>query len=99
MSDLRMRGLTLRGRRVTALGIALAIVLLLLGAGTLLDAETPASRANRSPLVGRTTMICTTSTPQRGEPAGKTEVSAVAIREASDRSGLLTGSSAGREVV
>jgi len=60
MSDLRVRGLTLRGRRVTALGIALAIVLLLLGAGTLLGAETPASRANRSPLVGRTTMICTT---------------------------------------
>ncbi len=88
MSDLRMRGLTLRGRRVTALGIALAVVLLLLGAGTLLGAETPASRANRSPLVGRTTTICTTSTPQRGEPAGKTEVSAVSIREAPDRSGL-----------
>lgn len=92
MSDLRMRGLTLRVRRVTALGIALVVVLLLLGAGTLLGAETPASRANRTPLVGRTTMICTTSSPQRGEPAGKTEVSVVATREASDRSGLLTGS-------
>jgi Family of unknown function (DUF5719) len=91
MSDLRLGGLSRRGSRALTLGAALLGVLLLLGAGMLFGAETPVSNANRVPLVGRTTTIC----PAPGEPAGKTEVSAVAIREASDRPGLLTASPLG----
>lgn len=92
MSDLRLGKSTLTGRRALALGAALGGVLLLLGGGTLLRPEPPAVNGNRAPLVGRTTTICTTSPPPKGEPAGKTEVSAVAVREGSNRSGLLSGS-------
>jgi hypothetical protein len=92
MSDLRQRALTSPGRRAVALGAALAAVLLLVGAGIFFGQEAPASNANRTPLVGRTTTVCTTSVAQRGAPAEKTEVSAVAVREATDRSGSLTGS-------
>jgi hypothetical protein len=79
----------------------LVAVLLVLGGGTLLRAEAPASQATRNPLVGRTTMICTTSTAPSGETVGKTEteISAVAMREASDRSGMLSASTlAGKSV-
>jgi hypothetical protein len=92
MSNLRLRGLTLRGRRATALGAALVGVLLILGGGTLLSPAGSASHASGTPLVGRTTTICTTSAAPSGEPAGKTEVSAISIREAAGRAGLLTGS-------
>src|SRR3954466_14129790 len=94
MSDLRLRGLTLTARRGAALGAALVAVLLVLGGGTLLPAEAPPSQATRNPLVGRTTMICTTSSAPSGETVGKTEteISAVAMREASDRPGMLSGS-------
>jgi uncharacterized protein DUF5719 len=92
MSDLRLGKPTRPGRRALALSAALCGVLLLLGGGTLFRPEPPAFNGNRAPLVGRTTTICTTSAPRKGEPSGKTEVSAVAIREGSDRSGLLTGS-------
>ena len=92
MSDLRIRGLTLPRRRAVALGAALVGVLLILGGGTLLGQERSASDANRTPLVGRTTTICTTSAPPSGEPAGKTEISAISVREAPGRTGLLTGS-------
>jgi hypothetical protein len=93
MSDLGERGLTLRGRRATALCVVLTVVLLLLAAGTMLGSQAPALHANSVPQVGRTTMICTTSAPPRGEPTGKTEISAVAVREGTDRPGVLTGSS------
>ena len=92
MSDLQLRRLSLQGRRATALGAVLVGLLLILGGGTLLGQEGSASDASRIPLVGRTTTICTTSAPPSGEPAGKTEVSAVSIREAPDRAGLLAGS-------
>ena len=92
MPDLRLRALTLRDRRAAALVAGLLAVLLLLGAGTLLREEAPASYASRTPQVGRTTTICTTSAPPSGEPTGKTQISAVVIRETPDRSGLLTGS-------
>ena len=91
MSDLRLHGVTLSGRRAIALGAAFVALLVILGGGTLLRAEAPASQATHGPQVGRTTMICTTST-QSGEAGGKTEVSAVAIREAPDRSGSLSAS-------
>jgi Family of unknown function (DUF5719) len=91
MSDLRIRGLTLPRRRAIALGAALVALLVILGGGTLLGQETAASNAGRTPLVGRTTTICTTSAVPGGEPAGKTEVSAVSVREAPGRTGLLTG--------
>jgi Family of unknown function (DUF5719) len=92
MSDLRLWGLTQRGRRATALGAALVGLLLIVGGGTLLGQEGSASHASRTPLVGRTTTICTTSAPPSGEPAGKTEVFAVSVREAPGRAGLLAGS-------
>lgn len=89
MFDLRIRGLSLPRRRATALAAGLVGVLLILGGGTLLGQGGSASHASRLPLVGRTTTICTTSAPPSGEPAGKTEVSAVSIREAPRRTGLL----------
>jgi hypothetical protein len=92
MSDLRIRGLTLPRRRVIALGAVLVALLFIVGGGTLLGQERAASNAGRTPLVGRTTTICTTSAAPSGEPAGKTEVSAVSVREAPGRTGLLTGS-------
>jgi hypothetical protein len=97
MSDLRQRAFTSPGRRAAALGAALGAVLLLVGGGMFFGQEAPASNANRMPLVGRTTTVCTTSVAQRGAPAEKTEVSAVAVREAPDRSGLLTGSTLSSE--
>lgn len=92
MPDLQLRGLTNRGRRAVTLGAALAGVLVLLAAGMLFGPEAPAFNANRAPLVGRTTTICTMAPTLKGEPAEKTEVSAVTIRKAPDRPGLLTGS-------
>jgi hypothetical protein len=92
MSDLRIRGLTLPRRRVIALGAVLVALLFIVGGGRLLGQERAASNAGRTPLVGRTTTICTTSAAPSGEPAGKTEVSAVSVREAPGRTGLLTGS-------
>jgi hypothetical protein len=92
MSDLRQRAFTSPGRRAAALGAALGTVLLLVGGGTFFGQEAPASNANHTPLVGRTTTVCTISVVQEGAPAEKTEVSAVAVHEAADRSGLLTGS-------
>jgi hypothetical protein len=92
MSDLRIRGLTLPRRRVIALGAVLVALLFIVGGGTLLGQERAASNAGRTPLVGRTTTICTTAAAPSGQPAGKTEVSAVSVREAPGRTGLLTGS-------
>ena len=92
MSDLRVRGLSVPRRRATALVAVLVGLLLILGGGTLLGQAGSASHASRVPLVGRTTTICTTSATLSGEPAGKTQVSAVSIREAPGRTGLLTAS-------
>jgi hypothetical protein len=92
MADLRLRVSSLPGRRALILGTALVAVLLLLAAGTLFGSEAPASNANRVPLVGRTTTICSDSDSSGGEAARATEVAAVAIRETPHRSGSLTAS-------
>jgi hypothetical protein len=92
MPDLRVRELSVPRRRATALVAVLVGLLLILGGGTLLGQGGSASHASRVPLVGRTTTICTTSATPSGEPAGKTQVSAVSIREAPGRTGLLTAS-------
>ena len=92
MSDLRVRGLSVPGRRATALGAVLVGLLLILGEGRYSARLDPRPMPVVVPLVGRTTTICTTSAPPSGEPAGKTEVSAVSIREAPGRTGLLTAS-------
>ena len=92
MSDIRQRAFTSPGRRAAALGAALGAVLLLVGGGMFFGQEAPASNATGTPLVGRTTTVCTTSVAQKGAPAEQTEVLAVAVHEAPDRSGLLTGS-------
>ena len=90
MSDLRLRDVTLSGRRAIVLGAALLALLVILGGGTLLRAEAPALQASYSPQVGRTTMICTATPPLSGRT--KSEVSAVALRQESDRSGSLSAS-------
>jgi hypothetical protein len=92
MSDLRLRGVRLSGRRVIALAAAFVALLVILGGGTLLRAEAPALQATHSPQVGRTTTICTTSAALSAEARGKTEVSAVGIREVPDRPGSLSAS-------
>ena len=91
MPELQPRRLASPGRRATAVGAVVLGLLLIIGAGTLLGEEGPASHASSMPLVGRTTTICTTSASPSGEPAGKTEVSAVSIQETPNRAGLLTG--------
>ncbi len=98
MSDIRVRGVTLSGRRAIALGVAFVALLLILGGGTLLRAEAPASQPTHSPQVGRTTMICTTSAPLSAEARVKTEVSAVAIREGTRSTWLTEHIDAGHEV-
>ena len=90
MSDLRLRDVTLSGRRAIVLGAALLALLVILGGGTLLRAEAPALQASYSPQVGRTTMICTATPPLSGRT--KSEVSAVALRQEPDRSGSLSAS-------
>ena len=90
MSDLRPHDVTLSGRRAIVLGAALLALLVILGGGTLLRAEAPALQASYSPQVGRTTMICTATPPLSGR--AKSEVSAVALRQESDRSGSLSAS-------
>lgn len=90
MSDLRLRDMTLSGRRAIVLGAALLALLVILGGGTLLRAEAPALQASYSPQVGRTTMICTATPPLSGR--AKSEVSAVALRQEPDRSGSLSAS-------
>jgi Family of unknown function (DUF5719) len=92
MSDRRIRRPSLPRRRATALGAVLVGLLVILGGGTLLGQGGSASQASRITQVGRTTTICTTSAPPSGEPAGKTEVFAVSVREAPSRTGLLTAS-------
>jgi len=92
MSDLREAGVTPSGRRAIALGVAFVALLLILGGGPLFKKKTPASQATHSPQVGRTTMICTTSAPLSAAARARTEVSAVAIREAPDRPGSLSAS-------
>jgi uncharacterized protein DUF5719 len=90
MSDPRLRDLTLSGRRAIVLGAVFVALLVILGGGTLLRAKAPASQATYSPQVGRTTMICTATAPLSG--GAKSEVSAVALRQAPDRSGSLSAS-------
>jgi hypothetical protein len=69
--------------------VAFVALLLILGGGTLLRAEAPASQATHSPQVGRTTMICTTSAPLSAAARAKTEVSASRDRDGT-RSTWLT---------
>ncbi len=97
MSDLRLRDVTLSGRRAIVLGAALLALLVILGGGTLLRAEAPALQASYSPQVGRTTMICTATPPLSGR--AKSEVSAVALRQEPDRSGSLSASRLDRKPV
>jgi hypothetical protein len=90
MSDLRRRDMTPSGRRAIVLGAVFVALLVILGGGTLLRAQAPPSHATYSPQVGRTTMICTATAPPSGK--AKSEVSAVAVRQAPGRSGSLSAS-------
>jgi hypothetical protein len=78
-------------RRALTVGVALVAVALVAVGGTLVPPVAAPFTPSRSPLVGRTTTVCTTS-PATDATA---TVSAVAVRKAPGREGLLTGTAIG----
>ena len=68
----------------------MAVALVAVG-GTLLRPQAAPFRTSQSPLVGRTTTVCTTS-PAADATA---TISAVAVRKAPGREGTLTGTAIG----
>ena len=74
-------------RRLVTTGAALLAVAVVAVGGGLIPPQTAPFRASQSPLVGRTTTVCTTS-PATDATA---TVSAVAVRKAPGREGVLTG--------
>ena len=92
MSDLRAPGVTFSGRRAIALGVAFVALLLILGGGTLLAGS--ASITSDSHPAGRPYHddLHDIGTAEWRAARARTEVSAVAIREAPDRPGSLSAS-------
>ncbi len=78
-------------RRVLTVTVALVAVALVTVGGTLVTPMAPPFKVSQSPLVGRTTTVCTTS-PATDATA---TVSAVAVRKAPGREGTLTGTPIG----
>lgn len=78
-------------RRILTVGIAVAAVALVVVGGTALAPQAAPYRASQVPVVGRTTTVCTTSP----DPAATATISAVAIRKAPGREGILTGTAIG----
>ena len=78
-------------RRVLTVGVALVAVALVAVGGTLVRPQAAPFKPSQSPLVGRTTTVCTTS-PATDATA---TVSAVAVRKAPGREGTLTGTAIG----
>lgn len=78
-------------RRALTVGIALVAVALVAVGGTLVAPVAAPFKPSQSPLVGRTTTVCTTS-PATDATA---TVSAVAVRKAPGREGTLTGTAIG----
>jgi hypothetical protein len=78
-------------RRLLTVGIALVAVALVAVGGTLVRPEAAPFTPSQSPLVGRTTTVCTTS-PATDATA---TISAVAVRKAPGREGTLTGTAIG----
>jgi hypothetical protein len=78
-------------RRVLTVGVAVLAVALVAVGGSLVPPEPPPFTATQSPLVGRTTTVCTTS------PAADASatISAVAVRKAPGREGTLTATAIG----
>lgn len=78
-------------RRLLTVGVALAAVALVAVGGTAIRPEAAPFKTSQSPLVGRTTTVCTTS------PAADASatISAVAVRKAPGREGTLTGTPIG----
>ncbi|GAA3692802.1 hypothetical protein GCM10022204_05450 [Microlunatus aurantiacus] len=74
-------------RRLVTTGAALLAVAVVAVGGGLIPPQTAPFRASQLPLVGRTTTVCTTS-PATDATA---TVSAVAVRKAPGREGVLTG--------
>lgn len=78
-------------RRILTVAIAVAAVGVVVVGGAVLQPEAAPLRTSQAPLVGRTSTVCTTS-PAADATA---TVSAVAIRKAPGREGLLTGTAIG----
>jgi Family of unknown function (DUF5719) len=78
-------------RRVLTVTVALLAVALVAVGGSLIRPQAAPFKASQSPLVGRTTTVCTTS-PAADATA---TISAVAVRKAPGRDGILTGTPIG----
>ena len=78
-------------RRVLTVGVALVAVALVAVGGSLVAPVAAPFTPSQSPLVGRTTTVCTTS-PATDATA---TISAVAVRKAPGREGTLTGTAIG----
>jgi hypothetical protein len=78
-------------RRILTVAVAVVAVALVVFGGTVLRPQAAPHRPSQVPLVGRTTTVCTTS------PTGDATatVSAVAMRKAPGRQGILTGTAVG----
>lgn len=97
MADLKLGAGPTR-RRIVVLGAAAASLALIGVGGTLVNAAEPTFRAERIPLVGRTTTICTVTTAGEGRdapPPAETVVAAAVSRQAPGREGKLVGTPLG----
>ena len=75
-------------RRALALGVAVAALVVLVVAGTLVTPQAATFRPDPVPLVGRTSAVCS-ATPLRSEGEDTTTVTAVVSRQAPGRDGRL----------
>lgn len=83
-------------RRLLTVVLALLALVAIIVGGTLIKPQAATVAPPRAAPIGRTSAICTVSNPADDEtpadqPTGSTAVSAVAIRQAPDRSGTLLG--------
>ena len=82
-----------RGRQLLAIAAVVLIAAAVVVGGSLLPVELPSREVAAAPLVGRTSTVCPVAgqTGADAEDQPNASVTAVAIRQAPDRQGVLTG--------
>lgn len=75
-------------RRIASVGAVMLALAAVAGSGWVLDSQSETFEPLQIPLIGKSNTICTVSS---GSAAGSTTISAVAVRQASGREGVLTG--------